>query len=52
MREARIDYGRADIEVILAGRGPKMTALGGAVADGFNLSYIHKDLLGSHMPRL
>ena len=52
LREARIDYGRADIEVILAGRGPKMTALGGAVADGFNLSYIHKDLLGSHAAAL
>lgn len=48
LREARIDYGRPDIEIILAGRGPRMTALGGAVADGFNLSYIHKGLLGGH----
>ena len=47
-RHASLDYARADIEIILAGRGPKMTKLGGEVADGFNLSYIHKDLLGGH----
>jgi 5,10-methylenetetrahydromethanopterin reductase len=52
LREAKIDYGRPDVEVILAGRGPKMTALGGAVADGFNLSYIHKGLLGRHTAAL
>ncbi|MFN3215504.1 MAG: LLM class flavin-dependent oxidoreductase [Acidimicrobiales bacterium] len=49
---ARLDYARPDIEIILAGRGPKMTALGGRVADGFNLSYIHKDLVGSHTAAL
>ena len=48
LRQASMSYGRADIPIILAGRGPKMTALGGQVADGFNLSYIHKDLLGGH----
>ena len=47
-QNAKLDYARPDIEIILAGRGPKMMALGGDVADGFNLSYIHKDLLGSH----
>ncbi len=47
-RNAKLDYARPDIAVFVAGRGPKMTALGGEVADGFNLSYIHKDLLGSH----
>jgi 5,10-methylenetetrahydromethanopterin reductase len=52
LRRASIDYGRPDIELILAGRGPRMTALGGLVADGFNLSYIHKDLLGSHVRAL
>ncbi len=46
--DARLRYARPDIEIILAGRGPKMTELGGRVADGFNLSYIHKDLLGEH----
>jgi 5,10-methylenetetrahydromethanopterin reductase len=49
---ATLDYARPDIEIILAGRGPKMTALGGAVADGFILSYIHKDLLGRHAAAL
>jgi alkanesulfonate monooxygenase SsuD/methylene tetrahydromethanopterin reductase-like flavin-dependent oxidoreductase (luciferase family) len=29
-----------------------MTALGAEVADGFNLSYIHKDLIGSHTASL
>ena len=51
-REAHLDYARPDIAIILAGRGPKMTELGGRVADGFNLSYIHKDLLGDHARRL
>jgi len=47
-RNAELEYARPGIEIIIAGRGPKMIDLGGAVADGFNLSYIHKDLLGSH----
>ena len=52
LRRAHLGYGRADIEIIMAGRGPKMTALGGAVADGFNLSYVHKELLGAHAEML
>jgi len=48
-RDAALDYARHDIEIILAGRGPKMTQLAGNVADGFNLSYIHKDLLDGHV---
>jgi len=52
LSNARIDYGRPGIEVILAGRGPKITELGGRVADGFNLSYIHKSLLGGHATAL
>lgn len=46
--DAHLSYARPGIEIVLAGRGPRMTALGGEVADGFVLSYIHKDLLGSH----
>lgn len=42
---AVLDYGRPDIEIWLAGRGPKMLALGGAVADGVMLDFIHKDSL-------
>lgn len=52
LRGARLTYGRPDIEITVAGRGPRMTALGGQLADGFNLSYIHKDLLGSHTAAL
>jgi 5,10-methylenetetrahydromethanopterin reductase len=51
-RGAHLDYGRAGIEIVCAGRGPRMTALGGRLADGFNLSYIHKDLLGDHVRAL
>jgi len=47
-RDAHLTYGRPGIEIILAGRGPRMTELGGRVADGFNLSYVHKDLLSEH----
>ncbi|MFQ5556001.1 MAG: LLM class flavin-dependent oxidoreductase [Acidimicrobiales bacterium] len=45
LRAARLDYARGGIEIILAGRGPRMMALAAGTADGFNLSYVHKDLL-------
>lgn len=51
-KDARLTYARPDIEIMLAGRGPKMTELGGTLADGFNLSYIHKELLGGHVAAL
>lgn len=49
---ARLAYGRPDIEIILAGRGPRMVELGGEVADGFFLSYVHKSLLASTVESL
>lgn len=49
---ARLGYARPDIEIILAGRGPRMTRLGGEVADGFLLSYLHKDVLGDTVSML
>lgn len=49
---AMLGYGRPDIEIIMAGRGPKIVALGGQVADGFILSHVHKDLLGAHTATL
>ncbi len=52
LRSARLAYGRPDIEILLAGRGPRMMALAGQVADGFNLGYIHRDLLGSAVAAL
>jgi 5,10-methylenetetrahydromethanopterin reductase len=51
-REARLEYGRADMEIILAGRGPRMTDLGGRLADGFVLSWVHRDLLDDHATSL
>ncbi len=51
-RGASLPYGRPGIEIVLAGRGRRMTALGAALADGFNLSYVHKDLLGAHVAAL
>ena len=50
--DAHLDYARADIEIHLAGRGGGITRYGGEAADGFYLSYIHKDLLGSHTAAL
>ena len=44
---AHLDYGRPDIEIWLAGRGPRMMRTAGELADGFNLSYVHKESLGS-----
>jgi len=48
-RSARLDYGRPDIPVWLAGRGPKMMELAGELADGFIMSYMHKELIGDHV---
>ncbi len=46
---ATLDYGRPDIPVWFAGRGPKVMALGGELGDGFILSYVHKELLREHV---
>jgi 5,10-methylenetetrahydromethanopterin reductase len=40
---ARIDYGRDDIAIYLAGRGPKMLAMGGELADGVVLDFVYKE---------
>ena len=44
-RAAHLDYARPDIEIIVAGRGPKMLELGARAADGFYLGYIHTSML-------
>lgn len=44
---ARLDYARPDIEIWLAGRGPKMMLTAGELSDGVNLSYVHKGTLGA-----
>lgn len=46
---ARLGYGRPDIPIWLAGRGPKVLRLGGELADGFILSFCHKELIGDHL---
>lgn len=51
-RSASLGYGQRDVEVFLAGRGPLVTQLGGEVADGFYLSYIHKELIGDQVAAL
>ena len=43
---AKLNYGSKEIEIFLAGRGPKMLELGAQKADGFYLSYIYK----RHLP--
>ena len=46
LNSARLGFARPDIEIWLAGRGPRMMRLGGEAADGFNFSYVHKDTIG------
>ena len=46
LSNARLGYARPDIEIIMAGRGPRMTELGGRIADGFYLSYPYLPGLG------
>lgn len=53
LRDAHLGFPcRADIEIWLAGRGPKMLALGGAAADGVMLDFIHKPSLGIAIARV
>ena len=52
LRTARMGYGRPGIEVLLAGRGPRMADLGGRIGDGYVLSWIHRDFLGAHVEAL
>ncbi len=40
---AQVEYARPSIEIWLAGRGPKMLALGGELADGVTLSFVFKE---------
>ena len=47
--EAALSYARADLEIWLAGRGPKMLTLGGKLADGVVLDFIHKETLQDHI---
>jgi 5,10-methylenetetrahydromethanopterin reductase len=48
-RRARLGYGRSDIPIWLAGRGPRVMRLAGELADGFIMSFVHKELIGEHV---
>ncbi len=49
---ASMDYGRADIEIWFAGRGPKMLTQAGRLADGVLLEFLHKPSLGYYVGRV
>ena len=52
LREARLGFpARANLEIWLAGRGPRMLALGGEIADGVMLDFIHKPALGDYIAK-
>ena len=48
-RRARLGYGRPDIPIWLAGRGPRVLRLAGELADGVIMSFVHKELIGEHV---
>ena len=48
-RRARLGYGRPDIPIWVAGRGPRVVRLAGELADGFIMSFVHKELIGEHV---
>ena len=48
-RRARLGYGRPDIAIWVAGRGPRVMRLAGELADGFIMSFVHKELIGEHV---
>jgi len=53
LRNAQIGFpSRTGIEIWLAGRGPKMLALGGAAANGVMLDFIHKPSLADTIARV
>ncbi|MDJ0767273.1 MAG: LLM class flavin-dependent oxidoreductase [Ilumatobacter sp.] len=45
LHDAQLDYARHDIEIWLAGRGPKVLQLGAELADGVMLDFLHEDVL-------
>lgn len=53
LRGAHLGFpARPGIEIWLAGRGPKMLALGGETTDGVMLDFIHKPTLGVYTARV
>jgi len=52
LRDAGFDFGRSDIEIWFAGRGPKMLHQAGAIADGVLLEFLHKPTLGDYVAKV
>jgi len=50
--DARIEYTQPGIEVWLAGRGPKMLNMGGELADGVLLSFMHKEFFQDYIEHI
>jgi 5,10-methylenetetrahydromethanopterin reductase len=44
---ATLGYARPGLPIWLAGRGPKMLALGGELADGVMLDFLHEEAIGA-----
>lgn len=49
LQGATLGFARPDIPIWLAGRGPRMLQLGGELADGVMLDFIHCDHLGEYV---
>lgn len=52
LRSARLHPCRPDIEIWLAGRGPRMLGLGGEIADGVILDFLHPHAIGGAVDRV
>jgi 5,10-methylenetetrahydromethanopterin reductase len=52
LQSAALDFARPDLEIWLAGRGPKMLHLGGSIADGVMLDFIYQPHLASYVDRI
>ena len=49
LTDAVLGFARPDIEIWLAGRGPKMLGLGGKIADGVMLDFIHAEMIDDYV---
>ncbi len=52
LRGAALGFARPDLEIWVAGRGPRMLAMGGELADGVMLDFIHRDALADQVARV
>jgi 5,10-methylenetetrahydromethanopterin reductase len=47
LHQASLGFARPDLPIWLAGRGPNMLALGGELADGVMLDFLHEEAIGA-----